>query len=514
MEGQESDRAGSRGLAADRSRIWYNRPDMNDFRLESEVRLSADDEALLDKIARDLPITADLSRADLLLYTPTADGRVMIRAQARPRSSATLYPESRVGVTEDEDVLDGFGNMRLRTHRLKTLEVRGASIARLIFPVHNAGGNLIAMLARDAYWLAHERHKRRAKAYQRALLNYVWMVLHGQMAGAEDLSPFREHDGIMYVDADTHIRYMSGICAELYRGLGYRDSLIDRSISDIDTIDYQMAQKATAEHRAFERSVEQDGRLYIRKVLPISAPDLAIRHRLTRRTGSAVPLKNQGVFILIHDATEAVRAQRELESQMSIVREVHHRVKNNLQVIASIMRMEARRASSEETRAALDDSIQRVLSVAVVHEFLSQQGQGTTINLRDVANRVVTQVQQSLLPHDRGITVSFTGPDIWLPAERATQSALIINELVQNAIQHGMESRSEGKIQVELVDSGASVKMVVTDDGVGLGDDFDLATQANLGLQLVQSMVQRDLRGQFSLTSDDKGTRASVTYEK
>ncbi len=220
------------------------------------------------------------------------------------------------------------------------------------------------------------------------------------------------------------------------------------------------------------------------------------------------------MFILIHDATEAVRAQQELESQMSIVREVHHRVKNNLQVVASIMRMESRRATQPETRQALDDSIQRILSVAVVHEFLSQQGQGTDINLREVAGRIVTQVQQNLLPRDRGITLSLTGPDIWLRADRATQSALIINELVQNAIEHGMDGRLEGHIAVELVDTGASVTIVVKDNGSGLGDGFELSRDAHLGLQLVQSMAQRDLRGQFVLMSDGDGTCATVTFDK
>jgi two-component sensor histidine kinase len=490
--------------------MWYNQVTMTKNGAPHLGQVSDGDRALLDKISTDLPIAADVSRADLLLYTRAREGLVGIRAQARPRSSATLYSEELVGRIEPDQVLDGFSDVRMRLHRLKSLQVRGANIARLIMPVHGADGRLIALLARDAYWLAHERHRRRAPAFQRAVLEFMWMVLHGRMVGAEDLTPFREHDGIMYVDAETNIRYMSGICAEQFRRLGYRDSLINRSVSDIDTIDYQMAQRAIAESRAFERSVEQDGRLYIRKVLPISAPARPLAALLTR---NADPIRQRGLFILIHDATEAVRAQRELESQMSIVREVHHRVKNNLQVIASIMRMEARRASQEETRQALGDSVQRILSVAVVHEFLSQQGQGTSINLRDVAGRIVTQVQQSLLPKDRVVALSLTGPDIWLRAERATQSALIINELVQNAIEHGLAGR-EGHIWVELVDTGTSVRMVVRDDGSGLAEGFDLSKDANLGLQLVQNMVQRDLRGQFLLSSDGQGTCATVIFDK
>lgn len=474
------------------------------------------DIALLDKIAGDLPIMADLCRADLLLYTSEGEGRVQIRAQARPRSSVTLYQDDRVGDREPEEVLDGFRPLRWGVYRFKPMVMRGASVARQVFPLRNPRGDLIAVLAQDAYWFAYERHRRRAKAFQQALLEFVWMVIHGRLQGATELSPFREHDGIMYVDPGGQIRYLSGICAEIYRHIGYRDSLVNWNVGDLDNLDRQMVQDAISTGHAYEQSVEEGEGLYVRKVLPIVSQDLSQWRRAVR---AATPQAQQtwrqrGAFLLIRDATEAVRTQRELESQMAIVREVHHRVKNNLQVIASIMRMEARRAKLEETREALEDGVQRILSVAVVHEFLSQQAEGTTINLREVTGRIIAQVQKSLIPPDKAIEVSFSGPDIWLPAERATQCALIVNELVQNAIEHGMARRSQGRIVVELIDQGGGVSMVVTDNGEGLGDGFVLNEKANLGLTLVRSMATRDLRGSFAIESTGQGTRAVVTFDK
>ncbi len=483
----------------------------------TEKHLTQVDHALLAKISADLGIVADLCRADILLYTLKGGGQVRVYAQARPHSSAPLYQSDRVGTVEPEEVLGGFGGAFWRPFRLKTMDLRGATVARQILPVCNQEGRLIAMLARDATWFAHERHRRRAKAFQRALLEFLWMVVHGRLPDTSGLSPFREHDGIMYVDAQGDIRYLSGICAEIYRGLGYRDSLVGRRISDLETVDAHMVQEAVTEGRALERSVEEAGGLYIRKVIPIVSQNLSLKARLWRSLSHKPDAhwRPRGAFLLLHDATEAVKTQRELESQMAIVREVHHRVKNNLQVIASIMRMEARRAQLEETREALEDAVQRIMSVAVVHEFLSQQAEGTTINLKDVTERIIGQVQASLLPPDKDIEVSFTGPDIWLPAERATQCALIINELVQNAIEHGMAEKSQGRIAVKLVDEGGSVRMIVEDDGQGLGEGFELETQANLGLTLVQSMVVRDLRGRFTLESASQGgTRATVVFDK
>ena len=197
---------------------------------------------------------------------------------------------------------------------------------------------------------------------------------------------------------------------------------------------------------------------------------------------------------------------------MALVREVHHRVKNNLQVIASLMRMQSRRVESDEARTVLEESVNRILSVAVVHEFLSQNAQGT-INLEEVARRILSQVQQGLVDPTKRIALTVKGPAIWLPAERATQCALVINELVQNAIEHGLAERDEGSVEVERVDHGDSVDILVVDTGEGLPTGFDLSTDANLGLRIVRSMVERDLRGQFELSSGD-GTRATVRLDK
>jgi two-component sensor histidine kinase len=198
---------------------------------------------------------------------------------------------------------------------------------------------------------------------------------------------------------------------------------------------------------------------------------------------------------------------------MALLREVHHRVKNNLQVIASIMRLQARRTSSPEARGLLEESVNRILSVAVVHEFLSQNAKGT-IGLREVAHRIIGQVERGLVAPDKSIRLSVRGPEIWLPAERATQCALVINELVQNAIEHGMALRDSGAIDVELVDHGDSVSIIIADDGEGLPEGFDLDTSAHLGLQIVRSMVERDLRGKFWLTPEPTGTRARLRIAK
>ncbi len=485
----------------------------------SHVGLCAGDVAFLKKLTADLPILADVCRADLLLYCSAGPESAIVVAQALPRSVSPLYDEGRVGqrvqAGDQAEVLRALHG-GVDPSMVHTVEVRGATVARQVYPVYGPQGGLIAVMTMDSYWLAHERHRRRARSFQRAVRDFAWMVLCGDLRGAEGLTPFGEHDGIVYVGADRHIQYMSGIAAGLYRHLGYRDSLVGRRITELETVDAQMVSEALSELRCLERQDEQFGLTWIRRVLPVTERGMPLKQRVLQRLRRDYrcegPQRPRGALILVHDATEALQTQRELESKMALVREVHHRVKNNLQVIASLMRMQSRRVEGAEARTVLEESVNRILSVAVVHEFLSQNAQGT-INLEEVARRILSQVQQGLVDPEKRITLSVKGPAIWLPAERATQCALVINELVQNAIEHGLAEREEGSVEVELVDNGDSVDIHVVDNGEGLPEGFDLSTDANLGLRIVRSMVERDLRGQFELCSTD-GTRATVRFDK
>jgi len=481
------------------------------------VALGADDVALLKRLAGDLPITSDVCRSDMLLYCRAEPGWAVIVAQAMPHSVPPVYEESHVGLRvrsqEQPEVLRTLGG-RLNPSVVRTVDVRGALVARQVLPVRGAGGALIAAVVMDAYWLAHERQRRRSKVFQGVLKDFKAMFCRGELRGARRLTPFGERDGIMYVRADRHIGYMSGIARGLYYRLGYRDSLVGRRVTELDTIDHQMVSRALSERRCLQRQDEQGGLTWVRRAVPISRPEDTLWRSLRRRLRpqQVAPPRTEGVLILIHDATQALRTRRELESKMAMVREVHHRVKNNLQVVASLMRMQARRASGGEARAVLEESVNRVLSVAIVHEFLSRDA-GGTINVREVARRILAQIEDGLIDPSKRIRLAVKGQAIWLPAEKATLCALVINELVQNAIEHGIAENSQGQVEVEFVDHGDRVSIVVADDGQGLPDGFDLEADSNLGLSIVKSMVERDLRGDFELGSGD-GTRAIVRFSK
>jgi two-component sensor histidine kinase len=219
-----------------------------------------------------------------------------------------------------------------------------------------------------------------------------------------------------------------------------------------------------------------------------------------------------GVLLTVHDETSTRDKERELKAKMVMIQEVHHRVKNNLQSIASLLRLQLRRTSSPEVQQALTDTVNRILSVAVVHEFLSYD-KGGVINLLEVAQRIGSQMSQSVVDPSKSILIRVTGPGIYLSSQQATVCALVVNELLQNAVEHGFERRNQGTISVDLTDDGEWVGIEIYDDGAGLPDQFDLGEDSGLGLRIVKSLVEGDLKGKFRIVGE-QGVRAVMTFPK
>lgn len=196
----------------------------------------------------------------------------------------------------------------------------------------------------------------------------------------------------------------------------------------------------------------------------------------------------------------------------AIVQEMHHRVKNNLQTIASLLRLQMHYSKFASVEQVLQESINRILSIAAVHEILSQD-QFDVVSIKKVAENILTATTQSFVPPEKQVHASVEGPDIALPSAKATSVALILNELIQNAIEHGFKDIDAGKVSVLLAEDDRNIRLEVTNDGTPLPRDFDVRKNRNLGLQIVENLVRDDLHGQFALESG-KHIQATVTFPK
>ncbi len=475
--------------------------------------------AFLKTIEQQMGIVADLSRADILLFGRKSGDKSVIVAHAQPRSIARVYSTSRegriIGIDKRPEVLYALISGQSQKEE-RSFITEGAPVIRKVYPVfypppYGKGwvkekAQVVAAFCVVTNLIEYERHRRRSKVFRNAVEQLHGMVLRGQLIGSEVLTPFGEQDGIMLTNSEGIICYASGIAANLYRRLGYKETLLGRRLSQLETADEEIRQAAWEHGRCFEQECQEANRFWIRKAIPLATYPHPFWSWLEIMNIPIEPEKKVGVLITLHDATETRRQNQEIQVKNAMIQEIHHRVKNNLQTIAGLLRMQARRVKSEEAKTALDEALNRILSIAVIHEFLSNES-SNIINIKEVSHRIATQLQQGMLSSDTGIKLLVTGEPIFLPSRQATVCSLIINELLQNGLEHGFIRTKKGQIEVNLQDGGDEVIITVSDNGDGLTEDFETTQSHSLGLQIVKILVEGDLRGKIQLNS---GTGLSI----
>ena len=207
--------------------------------------------------------------------------------------------------------------------------------------------------------------------------------------------------------------------------------------------------------------------------------------------------RSTGAAVLVRDVTEVKRRDRALLSKDATIREIHHRVKNNLQTVAALLRLQSRRLENEEARTALAESVRRVTSIAVVHEMLSMSVD-EEVDLDEIVDRLVPIMLDIATVNPR-VRVVRDGKLGVFSAERATPLVMVLTELVQNAMEHGFDAGSAGVVRISADRSAKWLDVVIHDDGRGLPSGFSLERSDGLGLQIVRTLVSVELNGSLGL---------------
>jgi len=206
-----------------------------------------------------------------------------------------------------------------------------------------------------------------------------------------------------------------------------------------------------------------------------------------------------GALVLVRDVTELRHRERELMTKDATIREIHHRVKNNLQTVAALLRLQARRTRAAEAREALEEAVRRVGSIAIVHETLSHTPE-ELVDFDDIAQRVAAMAGEVSAPETH-VSPVVAGRFGLLPGAVATPLALVLTELLQNALQHGLigAQAPAGSVLVRAERAPGQLGVSVEDNGAGLPEGFSLDAQASLGLQIVRTLVESELGGQLTI---------------
>jgi PAS domain-containing protein len=267
--------------------------------------------AHLEKVQEKLGILADLSRADVLMYCPHSSERAVVVSQARPHSILPIHDEllvgRQIGFADEPDVIRalaeghrGFTEVRRGAGRRQST-TEGAPTVQETYPVRDGDGQVIAAVCIETNLIERERHRRRSKVFQRALRQFQRMVLAGRLGDVESLTPFAEHDGVLVVDTQHRIQYVSGIATSMYRKLGYAADLLKRYVEDLELDDNSLVIESLVTGQCVEREIEVRDLIWIKKAIPIFAPRRGMRWWAQ---DDKVPWRLESTLVTIHDRTE------------------------------------------------------------------------------------------------------------------------------------------------------------------------------------------------------------------
>jgi two-component system, sensor histidine kinase PdtaS len=475
---------------------------LNDLARE-HTDLTRDDLAWLHRLVADWQIIADLSFADLVLWLPDRSGAgFWAGAQMRPTTGPTAYVDDLVGsfvATGRRPLLDAALDQQ-RVVRDGDPEWRDEVPVRVEAVPVRYRGRVIGVVGRNTGLLGLRTPSRLELAYLQSAVDLTRMISHGWFPHAGQRSDHtdspRVGDGFVRLDANGRVAYASPNAVSVYRRLGLSRDLFGLDLA-ATTRELVAAHLRTDEETLSavlggrvprDTELVSDATVVIVRSIPLRAPP---------------PQDHVGALVLLRDVTDLRSRDRELVTKDATIREIHHRVKNNLQTVAALLRLQARRMRVPEARSALEEAVRRVGSIALVHDTLSQSID-ETVAFDEIADRLRHMVTD-LGSAGATVRTARRGSFGIVSGQVATSLAMVLTELLQNATEHGFAG-ADGNLEIavdrmvaEGDGTGSTLRVVVCDDGQGLPPDFDAARSQSLGLSIVRTLVESELGGVLRL---------------
>jgi len=438
-------------------------------------------------------VLADLSFSDLFLLAPVEgeEGhRFVVLAHVRPTTGQTLYPADLVGTVVHEVERPVIARAWRKGEIVggDTTIFGGRDRVRAQCVPVRFEGTTIAVMTRDSAMTSARRPGLLEKQYFDVFDKFSRMTAEGRFPFPHDEIETEEApqvaNGVVILDEQLRMRFASPNAMSALHRMGIHAFTEGMQPRDIG-FDQSAAEVATAIRLPVNEELERGDVFVLIQALPLL-------------DGEDVT----GVILLVRDVTELRRRDRILISKDATIREIHHRVKNNLQTIAALLRLQMRRLDSREARDALEESERRIRLIAIVHETLSRDA-SDVVSFGEIVRPLVRIVEETVSTDEQRLKFEVEGDAGDVVGEVATPLAVILNELMQNAVDHAFPRAEgetiEGNIEVRLDRVGDTISVVVRDDGVGLPEGFSLERSQGLGLSIVHALVTSELRGTIEM---------------
>ncbi len=470
--------------------------------VRSQTSLRQSEIIHLQRLLASWNMLADFCFSDLLLFVPvdrtdggpapaeSADPPLVLAGHVRPSTTQTLYREDMIGE------IFGGGERPLVSRSLAREEIIEGEITVtairervrvLCIPVR-FDGRTIAVLSRESTPSVGRSPGELERTYVDIFNRFAQMIARGAYPYPIDDSDSKESprvgDGVVVLDRTMSVEYASPNAVSALHRMGVHANTEGMRLGELGLEDEPVRDAFTVA-KPITQEVERGEVIILLRCIPM--------------------LDSQGVsgaVVLFRDVTEVRLRDRLLLSKDATIREIHHRVKNNLQTISSLLQLQARRSGSEDAKAAIAESVRRIQSIALVHETLSREA-GEDVAFAEILRPLVQMVAETVSSPDRRIDFEVTGDAGFLPAQIATPMAVVLTELLQNTADHAFPADTprpgDDQVRVELEEEPDGLVVRVIDNGVGVPEGFSVATAKGLGLSIVRALVTSDLRGTIDL---------------
>ncbi len=478
----------------------------------------ADDIEHLKSLLRSWGLLADLALGDVLLLAPVMSdaSSFVVLANVRPSTGTTLYTHDPIGDRHRAEnrplVAEAWESGRLAKDVVELGPHFPEGSAKILAAPFSRNGKRLGVVLRERRFF--ERELLQLEETYLSLSNRILLMV------ADGVFPFvgssepqygapRVGDGLLVLDKDRQVIFQSPNAVSALHRLGIHRTPTSLRVDEMG-LDDSFVRTAYAMRVAATQELERSDVSVTSRCLPLISNG-----------------EIDGGFILMRDVTELKRRDRLLLSKDATIREIHHRVKNNLQTISSLLRLQARRVQSEEGRFALEESVRRIGAIAIVHETLANDAaddaSGDDAPFEDVARPLIRLIEEGLQSPDNPIRFELVGEAGRLPLIRSIPLAVVLTELLQNVVDHAfpVDCHPEGGrvVTVSFSATDDALDVSVSDNGQGPPLDFDFAEARGLGLTLVNTFVTTELNGTITMTRgegplDSPGTTTTLSFPR
>lgn len=443
-------------------------------------------------LSANLQPLANLEDADIFVDCPCSDGvNAIVVAEAKPSYVPSSYKKTVVGLLakpENEPAVARTFRLGVATKQMKATTQENGKTIQSVEPIFNeAGTRVIAVLIQEdrdeESRPAPERIHFSQESYEK-IANVLSHMTDGNGWLAECIN-----EGLVMVDKNGIVTFRNSIARDLYRELGYLDDPLGKPYGNFNLV----PEDGDRDEYGDFSSVD----------VLVSGHSLVVRR-------IALKDPNMDYALTINDVTLQKEQEKQIVLKTVAIKEMHHRVKNNLQTIASLLRIQARRTDSEETRKVLAESLNRILSIATTHELLARSGVDQ-VQIGEVVRNVKNSTLRYFASPSFNVRVRVEGGNFEVDSDVATSVALIINELLQNSLEYAYRGRDKGLVRIVITEGELYSRIQVIDDGCGF--DLNKIRKNRLGLSIVQTLVKDKLRGSLEIESGPGGTTAVFDFK-